>query len=467
MSSVMQMTIGLVMYNVEVESQTWNVARYIIQKLIKHIRRKNHKKVLCNSKKTCNEVGLHSIFIAFSISNKMLVKQVKINSVYFTKPKKIQRMYSRLPIYVFVLFFISCSGEASTPNEAEILNINKGKLYKIELKKEIIFRDNNDILIGRLGAIQIDKSDRIYMADTRRNVIEVFESDATHVGPISQRGDGPGEFRSVGHMRLFDDKLYVLDTNRQFINIFSTESLGFERTINLDPAIWRNVESINGARVTDFYIQNSNKILLEFSKLNSAEDRQLIYHLLYDGNQLENEPLIELKDAPIFADRSTGVAISMLLDFERRSLMAQGQNLNIYTAWTDEFKIDRYFPDGSLDYSLHTQFENIELSRSEFIDSYSNDTARDALQNANFPKDWPALKHLLIDDNNRLWVSTIVEDFDVYEWWVLEESGELITTFEWPREEPIEIIKNGMMYTRQTDEETGLQQVVRYRIEME
>jgi hypothetical protein len=68
------------------------------------------------------------------------------------------------------------------------------------------------------------------------------------------------------------------------------------------------------------------------------------------------------------------------------------------------------------------------------------------------------------DDSNRLWVSTIVEDFDVYEWWVLEDNGELITKFDWPRDEPIEVIKNGKMYTRQTDEETGLERIVRYQI---
>jgi len=53
------------------------------------------------------------------------------------------------------------------------------------------------------------------------------------------------------------------------------------------------------------------------------------------------------------------------------------------------------------------------------------------------------------------------------EWRVLEKNGELITKFEWPRDEPIEVIKNGMMYKRQTDEETGLQQVVRYGFELE
>lgn len=49
----------------------------------------------------------------------------------------------------------------------------------------------------------------------------------------------------------------------------------------------------------------------------------------------------------------------------------------------------------------------------------------------------------------------------------MEETGEPLTKFEWLRDEPIEVIKNGNMYTRQTDKENGLQQVVRYGIEME
>ncbi|MBP3193345.1 hypothetical protein [Natronogracilivirga saccharolytica] len=37
--------------------------------------------------------------------------------------------------------------------------------------------------------------------------------------------------------------------------------------------------------------------------------------------------------------------------------------------------------------------------------------------------------------------------------------------FEWPRDESIEVVKNGYIYTLQTDEETGLQQINRYRFE--
>jgi len=75
------------------------------------------------------------------------------------------------------------------------------------------------------------------------------------------------------------------------------------------------------------------------------------------------------------------------------------------------------------------------------------------------------LTDMVIDDQDRLWVATTVDDMNVFEWWVLEESGEVVTRFDWPRSKPIEVVRNGHVYTRETDENTGLQQVVRYRIE--
>jgi len=54
---------------------------------------------------------------------------------------------------------------------------------------------------------------------------------------------------------------------------------------------------------------------------------------------------------------------------------------------------------------------------------------------------WPAIDNLLVDDEHLLCVSTIVENFDICQWWILKASGELITKFEWPRDEPIDLIK--------------------------
>lgn len=74
---------------------------------------------------------------------------------------------------------------------------------------------------------------------------------------------------------------------------------------------------------------------------------------------------------------------------------------------------------------------------------------------------------MFFDDEDRLWVSTIIDSNEVYEWWVLKNTGAVITQFEWPRGKPIEVVNNGYLYTRETDEETRIQEIVRYRIEMD
>jgi len=55
----------------------------------------------------------------------------------------------------------------------------------------------------------------------------------------------------------------------------------------------------------------------------------------------------------------------------------------------------------------------------------------------------------------------------IHEWWVLQDTGELIATFRWPGNRSIEKIQDGYFYARETEETTGQQQVVRYRVEME
>ncbi|MDR8393844.1 hypothetical protein NC796_22010 [Aliifodinibius sp. S!AR15-10] len=65
------------------------------------------------------------------------------------------------------------------------------------------------------------------------------------------------------------------------------------------------------------------------------------------------------------------------------------------------------------------------------------------------------------------WGFIAVSDMNVYQWWVLKLDGQLIARFHWPRSKPIQVIKNGYLYTRETEEETGLKQIVRYRFEMD
>lgn len=376
-------------------------------------------------------------------------------------------MYKSAICCIVAVFLFSCEHEGVNGDESENhIRINTSPEFDINLIFTGYFGDSGDVMMGRIGAIAVDDSGFVYISDTDAKTIRVFDSNGSYSGAIAQSGNGPGEFSSVGTIRQYEGELYVLDTGRQLINIYSTSNFRYSRTLNPDTSDRSDLEKLEGARVSSFFIRKGDELLLQFSKLNSADDRQLLYYVFGDGELLSNEPLIELKDASIFVSRINGMPLSMTLPFNRGSLLTQDSESNLYTVWTDEFKIEKFTPDGNLEYTFDAPFQKSELDRTAFIDSYSNSEVRRALQDADYPEDWPALKNILSDDENRLWIATITENEEDFEWWVIDGSGKLITRFEWPREEPIDVMKNGYMYTRQTNPETGLQRVGRYRIEL-
>ena len=99
--------------------------------------------------------------------------------------------------------------------------------------------------------------------------------------------------------------------------------------------------------------------------------------------------------------------------------------------------------------------------------SISNDQQRHLFRNSSLPETWPAVQHFLMDDQQRFWISTIIDDRNNYVWWVLKENGELIGRFIWPSEKEIQFVRNGKIYVLEADHESGLDQIVRYGIKMQ
>ncbi|MFU8813093.1 MAG: hypothetical protein ACNA78_09000 [Balneolaceae bacterium] len=73
---------------------------------------------------------------------------------------------------------------------------------------------------------------------------------------------------------------------------------------------------------------------------------------------------------------------------------------------------------------------------------------------------------LKVDDEHRIWAGILVSpDLENFEWWILDRSGKLLAKVEHPRNQLIIGIKNGHLYTKETDEETGAEFVVKYRMD--
>jgi hypothetical protein len=379
--------------------------------------------------------------------------------------------------FLILLFITNCSSqEEELPEhlkELENLSIYSPDTkapYQIDFVQEQIFGDTQDVNFQFMYEVGVDDGGRVYISELAmgHRTIYVFDSEGNYLGNVGQEGDGPGEYQSPTHLQIKNKHLYIFDNLNQRISAYSLDSLLFSNAISLPFEEIRKEEELEGTRAQKLFVRKDGSFLVRFGSLTPNKDPRYEHYFLIGSNgNLQPKQIFKERAIPIFGHRSDDFSFTGMLPFSRKSMTVLSNNDNIISAWTGEMLIKEYDSVGNELHAFYYPFSNTEFDQEGFAnDLSSTSNLRQVLPYVDVPETWPALEKMLIDDENRLWISTIVEDFDVYEWWVLKNPGELIAKFTWPRDSSIEIVKNGYMYTKKTDKETGLQQVVRYRFEM-
>jgi len=303
--------------------------------------------------------------------------------------------------------------------------------------------------------------------------IKVYEPDGRFLTRLGRQGEGPGEFLDISSIQATKNQLFVYDRNQQRAVVFSIDSLTYNYTINL--AENRDqFDELSDAYLRNLNVRSNDTLLMTFSTSNfsdemnnwdSIENTALFYNM--DGKgRIISEKLLETKSSihiliP-YGARSVGTPVS----FTGELLTSFSDDGDIYVNWSNDFLIKVYNNGGEYKHAFYYPHEKIPLTKETALNVGVPERTIENMSSMDLSETWPALNSMLIDDENRLWISTIVEDFDVYQWWVLDASdGSLLARFSWSRSKQIEKVKNGKLYTRETDEETGLQEIVRYDIE--
>lgn len=90
---------------------------------------------------------------------------------------------------------------------------------------------------------------------------------------------------------------------------------------------------------------------------------------------------------------------------------------------------------------------------------------RSMVRNDQMPATWPAFTMALPDDENNVWAGLYTDDPESYTWMAFTEEGELYASFIWSRNRTIQSVRNGEIYTIETDPDTELRQVAKYRFQ--
>lgn len=386
------------------------------------------------------------------------------------------------------LFGCSGSGESPTPNvketarevvPAHLKDVKNLKLLTdLEPSEGITFTKFQSygeiypkLLPPQFGfgrEVAVDGNGFVYRADKAERTILVFDQDGKLVKKIGRDGRGPGEFQSIVALGVFEDQLVAFDSNLGRISTFSTTSHELQNVLTIDSKKWGDKVKAGFKRPQTVKVIGSEKYLI--STLKEKEEGSYVqsYYQMNSEGQIVSNEIAETKnlESHTFTPKQGPPVGSIKLPFTSRGKIAVSGSGQIHHINTGEFLVNRYDSQGELLQAIYYPFEKTSLDENAFVEE-QHPNMQPVYDDVDFPETWPALESLLVDDENNTWVSTIVGDQSMREWYILEETGDVKATFLWPIESEITIVRNGKMYAEEKDPETEAKKIVGYDFEYE
>ena len=428
-----------------------------------------------------------------------------LKPVALSNTKRQHILFHGVILFIVMLIASACTGQSQESSIPEHLNnlqnlvvIQQNSLPETSVRftRDLVINDNdsiktwfNDVTSGGFAfggsgwfaGLEVDDAGKIFIGDRYDNVIHIFDSTGNHLQRLGGEGRGPGEFTGILDIKIHSDQLFAFDYFQFRSTFFSLDSHDLIEVRDVYTNRTPDREELRGwpsrpvSLISDdlFIVSYKNEMKnANYGTENYNLDQEILvrYYVVDREGKIRSDMIDELKDMKNITAVVDGNHLFNLspLPFLQQPMISISNEGYIYTANSDEPLIKMHNENGDYIKAFYIPIERRLIVRDEIIKQFAGDDKEntDLLLEAELPEKWPALSQIVIDDESNLWVSTISADNSQHEWLVIDKDGELITTFDWPSNEPIEAIKKGKMYTRQTDEETGLQQVVRYGIEL-
>lgn len=397
----------------------------------------------------------------------------------------------RCAVTLFFLLLISaCSSEEESAQvelpdhisqleNVTVFSPNIQPADTVVLEKVATFESSDDIYMeGRLSSFNVDDRDRVYIAATQigRLGVYVFNPNGEYITRIAPYGRGPGEYESIRSIDVHDNKLYLLDARLQKFGTFELDSF----THVEDHIITRNrlTESDSLAKMFNFHdliVNNDQSHILAlrmFPRSRKFASQTDVYYPMEAEGSIPPNKLLELKGLTYYYPPEGMLSVPYLMPFNRSSLVSVSSDGHFYTAWSEDFLINVYDQYGTYLRAIYYPAEQAEMSLDEITLEREQERMLDQYD---LPETWPAVHTMELDDEGRLWVATITESDSTFQWHVLDKDGTQLARFTLPGRrasrsaysKPLIQIKNGYYYNHEQDFRTGIDRIVKYRIQFE
>ena len=325
--------------------------------------------------------------------------------------------------------------------------------------------DEGEILLFLPNRCAVNEEGNIYIGDYQDSSIKVFDPQGKYLKTIGRKGNGPGEFQSIGELSFLPDGRYlVLDWEQNRISFFSADDQF------LTSHKFQNFSF-------DLFLTSSSSYVREEALYEPGTKKdEMTRRLFVRAYDLSGNELISYGE---FTARQSGLInysdgrFSYSLPYFVYSILAgDKKNERLYHCLNDKYVIDVYDKNGKIIRIIDRPYEPLPTKTEDmkrYVDGFRNSSEEHKSLIEKFTK-MPTVKtiteKMIVDDVGNLWVETnelreekdsLLRAYDIF-----NEDG--VDAYKVWLERAPGLFKGEHMYRFERDEETDYRSLKRYRV---
>ena len=355
----------------------------------------------------------------------------------------------------------ACSGPGDrTPGDGEAVVFSLHELA----------RTAPDVEFGGISDIDVDSRGRVYVGDSGGEVW-VLGPDLHPERRVGRRGSGPGEFRSVGTVRVVArDSLYVYDPDIQRFSVYAPGTSRPAYTFTL--ATGAELAAADWAAPlgrTGWIAAMYRTPLGDFR--DGGGTRSEVLRVIGPDGALQRDSVALMREPETLAISTPAGEGYVFPPFARRTVFALSSSGTLYHAWTDSAVFTAQPLDGGPARVIRvdapprpiTAHERDSVVQAMAAGAFPPTEVRAALRRAGY-RTWPALAAFFADDRERLWIALTPPREGPVEWVVVDTRGRRVGGLRLPPTVRLMALRGDRAYAIQADSLDVLS-VVLYRVD--
>lgn len=321
--------------------------------------------------------------------------------------------------------------------------------------------DGNVILFNPFLHL-VDENENIYISEFEDQVIKIFDTNGKLINTIGAKGQGPGEFNSIGYVGVSKEGTLIVHDHYSARTSWFDSSGQFLRSFKLPRSVYSFILLKNASFVIceSFRGQDLNRRGLDVKEYD-FKGKEIRY---YDINLVSPKSLI--------VRVSSGFSYSSL-PVSRGSIFKGDQEKEIfYHCVNDKYIIEAFYSSGRPFRTIDRPYEPVLFTKKDaekYRARHKNHLFQEVektVRSMKMPKVKSVIERMYVDDESRLWVKTNEMKKDgertLIAYDIFNPEGYYYAKI-WTDKRPY-IFMKGKMYTMIEDPETGFRTIKRHRV---